>query len=45
MTYGCVSLENSHIDELFLMVGIGTPVAIVGAIDYENDITKAVRGL
>lgn len=45
MTYGCVSLENSHIDELFLMVSIGTPVTIVGAIDYENSITTAVRGL
>lgn len=45
MTFGCVSLENSHIDELFLIVGIGTPVTIVGAIDYENSITTAVRGL
>ncbi|MBM2838128.1 MAG: YkuD protein [Deltaproteobacteria bacterium] len=45
MTFGCVSLENSHIDELFLIVSIGTPVTIVGAVDYENSITTAVRGL
>jgi lipoprotein-anchoring transpeptidase ErfK/SrfK len=45
MTFGCVSLENSHIDELFLIVNIGTPVTIVGAVEYENSITTAVRGL
>ena len=30
MTYGCVSLENRHMDEVFELVTIGTPVAIVG---------------
>ena len=45
MTFGCVSLENSHIDELFLIVSTGTPVTIVGAVEYENSITTAVRGL
>jgi len=45
MTFGCVSLENSHIDELFMIVNVGTPVTIVGATDYENSITTAVRGL
>ena len=30
MTYGCVSLENRHMDEIFEWVTLGTPVAIVG---------------
>lgn len=30
MTYGCVSLEDRQMEELFQMVPIGTPVAIVG---------------
>ena len=30
MTYGCVSLEDRHIDEVFESVTTGTPVAIVG---------------
>jgi hypothetical protein len=30
MTYGCISLENGHMDELFELVPLGTPVAIVG---------------
>lgn len=31
MTYGCVSLENRHMDEVFELVTLGTPVAIVGS--------------
>lgn len=45
MTYGCVALENKHIDELFSMVETGTPVTIVGAVDHKNRISDAVRGL
>jgi len=30
MTFGCVSLENQHMDEVFASVSVGTPVAIVG---------------
>lgn len=45
MTYGCVAMEDPHIDELFRIVDIGTPVTIVGAIEYENSITSAMKKL
>jgi len=45
MTYGCISLENKHIDELFAMVETGTPVTIVGAVDHMNRFSEAIRGL
>jgi hypothetical protein len=32
MTYGCVSLENRHMDEVFACISVGTPVAIVGMV-------------
>ena len=38
MTYGCVSLENRHMDELFELVPLGTPVAIVGTASLKDDI-------
>lgn len=44
MTYGCVSIENRHIDELYTIVSVGTPVTIVGAVDYENSIASAIKG-
>jgi len=39
MTYGCVSLENRHMDELFELVPLGTPVAIVGTASPKDDIS------
>jgi hypothetical protein len=39
MTYGCVSLENRHMDELFGLVPLGTPVAIVGNAFPRDDIS------
>jgi L,D-peptidoglycan transpeptidase YkuD (ErfK/YbiS/YcfS/YnhG family) len=39
MTYGCVSLENRHMDELFELVPLGTPVAIVGTASLKDDIS------
>jgi L,D-peptidoglycan transpeptidase YkuD (ErfK/YbiS/YcfS/YnhG family) len=39
MTYGCVSLENRHMDELFELVPLGTPVAIVGTTSPKDDIS------
>lgn len=45
MTYGCVAMENHQIDELFELVNVGTPVAIVGAIEYENNISFAIKEL
>jgi hypothetical protein len=45
MTYGCVAMEDPHIDELFRIIDVGTPVTIVGAIEYENSITSAMKEL
>ncbi|MBI4844038.1 MAG: L,D-transpeptidase [Nitrospirae bacterium] len=45
MTYGCVGMDNNHIDELFRIVEIGTPVVIVGAVDFKNHISSAIREL
>ncbi len=45
MTYGCVAMEDHHIDELFRIVDVGTPVTIVGAIEYENSVTSAMKEL
>ena len=39
MTYGCVSLENRHMDEVFELVQLGTPVAIVGTTSLRDDIS------
>jgi murein L,D-transpeptidase YafK len=39
MTYGCVSLENRHMDEVFELVTLGTPVAIVGTASLRDDIS------
>ena len=38
MTYGCVSLENRDMDEVFELVPLGTPVAIVGTTSPKDDI-------
>ncbi len=45
MTYGCVAMEDHHIDELFRIIDVGTPVTIVGAIEYENSVTSAMKEL
>lgn len=45
MTYGCIAMNDSQIDELFRLVEIGTPVTIVGAIDFENSISSAIKDL
>jgi len=45
MTYGCVALEDRHMDELYALVATGTPVTIVGATDYENAVARAIREL
>jgi len=39
MTYGCVSLENRYMDELFELVPLGTPVAIVGTASLRDDLS------
>jgi len=45
MTYGCIAMENHQIAELFELVGAGTPVTIVGAIEYENNISFVMKEL
>ena len=35
MTYGCVSLDNEDMDEVFRIATPGTPVAIVGATNHK----------
>ncbi|MEW6601847.1 MAG: L,D-transpeptidase [Nitrospirota bacterium] len=45
MTLGCVAMEDQHIEELFRIVEVGTPVTIVGAIEYENSVTSAMKNL
>ncbi len=42
MTYGCISLTNDHIEELFTIVEMGTPIAIVGALDHRNSLSSAL---
>ncbi|MEW5755757.1 MAG: L,D-transpeptidase [Pseudomonadota bacterium] len=44
MTYGCVSMKNSEIEELYNMVEVGTPVTIVGADEIDNPIYRTLRG-
>jgi lipoprotein-anchoring transpeptidase ErfK/SrfK len=45
MTYGCIALDNSHMEELFDMVEVGTRVTIVGSTDYQNSLSSASGGL
>lgn len=45
MTYGCVALDDSQIDELFGMVDVGTPVTIVGSTESKREISSAVNGM
>jgi L,D-peptidoglycan transpeptidase YkuD (ErfK/YbiS/YcfS/YnhG family) len=45
MTYGCIAMENHQIAELFELVDLGTPVTIVGAIEYENSISFVMKEL
>ena len=45
MTYGCVSLEDRHMDEVFKLVTLGTPVAIVGTASLKDDVSIAPKKL
>jgi hypothetical protein len=44
MTYGCVSMDDNAIDDIFNLVPVGIKVTIVGAVDYENDLSTAIEG-
>jgi len=43
LTRGCVSMDNNKMEELFEMVGVGTPVTIVGTNETENYVIRALR--
>ncbi|MEW6109524.1 MAG: L,D-transpeptidase [Nitrospirota bacterium] len=45
MTYGCISMDNNKVDEIFNIVNIGTPVTIIGAVGYNNSLSSAIEGL
>jgi L,D-peptidoglycan transpeptidase YkuD (ErfK/YbiS/YcfS/YnhG family)/plasmid stability protein len=45
LTNGCISLENFAMRELFGIASVGTPVTIVGALQYENRISSTLKGL
>jgi len=45
MTDGCIALENAHVDELFHLIDVGTPVTIVGATEYSNSISSTIKEL
>lgn len=45
MTYGCIGMENDQMDELFSIVDVGTPVTIVGTVEYDNNISSAIKRL
>jgi lipoprotein-anchoring transpeptidase ErfK/SrfK len=43
LTRGCISMDNDKMDELFTLVGAGTPVTIVGTNETENYVIRALR--
>ena len=43
LTRGCVSLDNDKMDELYGLVAVGTPVTIIGTMELENYVIKAIR--
>jgi hypothetical protein len=43
LTRGCVSLDNAVMDELYALVQVGTPVTIIGTMEAENFVIKAIR--
>jgi L,D-peptidoglycan transpeptidase YkuD (ErfK/YbiS/YcfS/YnhG family) len=43
LTRGCVSLDNDKMDELYDLVAVGTPITIVGTMELENYVIKAIR--
>jgi lipoprotein-anchoring transpeptidase ErfK/SrfK len=43
LTRGCISLDNAMMDELYALVNIGTPVTIIGTMEPENFVIRAIR--
>jgi L,D-peptidoglycan transpeptidase YkuD (ErfK/YbiS/YcfS/YnhG family) len=40
ITYGCIALDNRQMEELYDLVEVGTPIAIVGALDTSNNLSS-----
>jgi len=38
-------LDDHHMEEIYALADVNTPVTIVGARDYENSVTQALKGL
>jgi L,D-peptidoglycan transpeptidase YkuD (ErfK/YbiS/YcfS/YnhG family) len=43
LTSGCVSLDDDKMDELYALVAVGTPVTIIGTMELDNFVLKAIR--
>ncbi len=43
LTEGCISMDNVHMEELFSLVSVGTPVTIIGTIELENFVIRAIQ--
>jgi lipoprotein-anchoring transpeptidase ErfK/SrfK len=43
LTRGCISMDNADMDDLYDMVSIGAPIAIVGTNEMENYVIRAIR--
>ncbi|MBN2266035.1 MAG: L,D-transpeptidase, partial [Candidatus Aminicenantes bacterium] len=44
LTRGCIALDNDRMDELYAMVPVGTPIAIIGTMELENFVVRGIRG-
>jgi hypothetical protein len=44
MTYGCIAMDDNAIDDIFNIAPVGIKVTIVGAVDYENNLSTAIEG-
>jgi L,D-peptidoglycan transpeptidase YkuD (ErfK/YbiS/YcfS/YnhG family) len=43
LTWGCVSMDDGDMDELFDLAGIGTPVTIIGTGSAESPVLKTLE--
>ncbi|HXV20711.1 MAG TPA: L,D-transpeptidase [Desulfuromonadales bacterium] len=43
MTYGCVALEDQQMLDLYNTVEVGTPVVIVGAVEFDNVVSSFLK--
>jgi len=45
LTFGCIALEDSPMKELYDLVEVGTPVVILGAVDFDNVVSSFLKQL